>query len=194
MGFPRQEYWSGLPCPPLGDLPDPGIEPGSPALQTYSLPTEPRGKMSQAPSNPGSPDVSYSGGSAVLPTLGIGPPHTPAPHALPSFSTPGPGCIMLSTRATCAVRQSWLCSMCLAQLSGLTMTLKKRGRCLFCSLVYTHKLHSDSEVAQLCLTLCDSMDCRLPGSSGDSPGSFSGKSTGVGCHFLLQNWLTILKM
>ena len=29
MGFSRQEYWSGLPCPPLGDLPDPGIEPES---------------------------------------------------------------------------------------------------------------------------------------------------------------------
>ena len=32
MGFSRQEYWSGLPCPPAGDLPDPGIEPASPAL------------------------------------------------------------------------------------------------------------------------------------------------------------------
>ena len=32
MGFSRREYWSGLPCPPPGDLPDPGIEPGSPAL------------------------------------------------------------------------------------------------------------------------------------------------------------------
>ena len=31
MGFSRQEYWSGLPCPPPGDLPDPGIEPVSPA-------------------------------------------------------------------------------------------------------------------------------------------------------------------
>ena len=30
--FSRQEYWSGLPCPSPGDLPDPGIEPGSPAL------------------------------------------------------------------------------------------------------------------------------------------------------------------
>ena len=29
MGFSRQEYWSGLPCPPLGDLPDPGIKPTS---------------------------------------------------------------------------------------------------------------------------------------------------------------------
>ena len=38
MGFSRQEYWSGLPCPPPpGDLPDPGIEPGSPALQGDSL-------------------------------------------------------------------------------------------------------------------------------------------------------------
>ena len=32
MGFSRQEYWSGLPCPPLGDLPDPGNKPTSPAL------------------------------------------------------------------------------------------------------------------------------------------------------------------
>ena len=30
MGFSRQEYWSGLPCPPPGDLPNPGIEPTSP--------------------------------------------------------------------------------------------------------------------------------------------------------------------
>ena len=40
MGFSRQEYWSGLPFPSPGDLPDPGIEPGSPALQADSLPTE----------------------------------------------------------------------------------------------------------------------------------------------------------
>ena len=44
MGFPRQEYWSGLPCPPPGDLPDPGIEPAPPASQADSLPTEPPGK------------------------------------------------------------------------------------------------------------------------------------------------------
>ena len=40
MGFSRQEYWSGLPVPSPGDLPDPGIKPGSPALQARSLPTE----------------------------------------------------------------------------------------------------------------------------------------------------------
>ena len=37
MGFSRQEYWSGFSCPPLGDLPDSGIEPTSPALQADSL-------------------------------------------------------------------------------------------------------------------------------------------------------------
>ena len=42
MGFSRQEYWSGLPFPSSGDLPDPGIEPGSPALQAHSLPSESR--------------------------------------------------------------------------------------------------------------------------------------------------------
>ena len=40
IGFSRQEYWSGLPFPSPGDLPDPRIKPGSPALQADSLPTE----------------------------------------------------------------------------------------------------------------------------------------------------------
>ena len=44
MGFPRQEDWSGLPFPSPGDLPHPGLEPGSPALQEDSLPSEPPGK------------------------------------------------------------------------------------------------------------------------------------------------------
>ena len=39
MGFSRQEYWSGLPLPSPGDLPDPGIEPVSPALQAESFTT-----------------------------------------------------------------------------------------------------------------------------------------------------------
>ena len=44
MGFSRQEYWSGLPFPSPGDLPDPGIEPKSLALQADSLLTELQGK------------------------------------------------------------------------------------------------------------------------------------------------------
>ena len=41
IGFSRQEYWSGLPFPSPGDLPEPGIEPGSPTLQADVLPSEP---------------------------------------------------------------------------------------------------------------------------------------------------------
>ena len=41
IGFSRQEYWSGLPFPSPGDLPNPGIEPRSPALQADSLPSGP---------------------------------------------------------------------------------------------------------------------------------------------------------
>ena len=44
MGFSRQGYWSGFPFPSPGDLPKPGIEPGSPVLQADSLPSEPPGK------------------------------------------------------------------------------------------------------------------------------------------------------
>ena len=43
-GFSRQEYWSGLPGPPPGNLPNPGTEPRSPGLQAFSLPSEPPGK------------------------------------------------------------------------------------------------------------------------------------------------------
>ena len=43
MGFSRQEYWSGVPFPSPGDLPDPGIKPGSPAFQADALTSEPPG-------------------------------------------------------------------------------------------------------------------------------------------------------
>ena len=45
MGFSRQEYWSGLPFPPPGDLPDPRIDPVSPALAGRFFTTEPPGKF-----------------------------------------------------------------------------------------------------------------------------------------------------
>ena len=50
VGFSRQEYWSGLPFPPPGDLPDPGIEPISPevpVLEADSLPVSHQGMQSQ---------------------------------------------------------------------------------------------------------------------------------------------------
>ena len=45
MGFSRQEYWSGLSFPSQGDLPDPGIESGSPTLAADALTSEPPGKL-----------------------------------------------------------------------------------------------------------------------------------------------------
>ena len=49
MGFSRQEYWSGVPFPLPGDLPDTGIEPRSPALQMDSLPSEPSATAREVP-------------------------------------------------------------------------------------------------------------------------------------------------
>ena len=46
MGFSRQEYWCGLPFPSLGDIPNPGIEPQSPAFQADALTSESSGKPS----------------------------------------------------------------------------------------------------------------------------------------------------
>ena len=52
MEFSRQGYWNGLPFSSPGDLPDSGIEPGSPALQEDSLPSEPPGKHKKDPNDP----------------------------------------------------------------------------------------------------------------------------------------------
>ena len=55
MEFSKPEYWSGSPFPAPGDLPNPGIEPRSPALQADSLPAEPPGK----PKNTGVGSLSF---------------------------------------------------------------------------------------------------------------------------------------
>ena len=51
VGFSGQEYWSGLPCPPPGDLPNPGVEPRSLALQSHFLPPEPPRSSNRRESN-----------------------------------------------------------------------------------------------------------------------------------------------
>ena len=64
MGFSRQEYWSGLPCPPPGDLPNPGIKLvslASPALADGSFTTEPPGKQA------GRPDGLYARPEVIAP-------------------------------------------------------------------------------------------------------------------------------
>ena len=62
--FSRQEYWSGLPFPSPGDLPNPGIEPGSCALQADSLPFDPPGKPNTMYKSRLSCVVGQSGGQA----------------------------------------------------------------------------------------------------------------------------------
>ena len=67
MGFSRPEYWSGWPFPSPRDLPNPGIKPGSPALQADSLPAETHGK----PKNAGVGFLSLLQG--IFPTQGLNP-------------------------------------------------------------------------------------------------------------------------
>ena len=67
MKFSRQEYWSGLPFPSPGDLPNPGIEPRCPTLQADALPSELPGKPLNSPANAG--DLTDTGS---IPGLGRG--------------------------------------------------------------------------------------------------------------------------
>ena len=68
MEFSRQEYWNVLPCPPPGDLPNPGIEPSSPTSQAHSLPAEPPGK----PMNTGVGSLSLFQGNFLTQELNHG--------------------------------------------------------------------------------------------------------------------------
>ena len=70
MEFSRPEYWSGKPFPSPGDLPNPGIEPRSPALQVDSLPAEPPGK----PKNTGVCSLSFLQGIFLTPGIELGSP------------------------------------------------------------------------------------------------------------------------
>jgi len=77
-GFSRQEYWSGLPCPPPGDLPKPEIEPMSPALQVDSLSSEPLRK----PMNTGVGSLSLLQG--IFPTQKLKESPALQAHSLPA--------------------------------------------------------------------------------------------------------------
>ena len=95
-GFSREEYWSGLPCPPPGDLPNPETEPRSPALQADSLPSESPGKPDKSQSTPqtlphtrdGSAHFGFLSDPGTLPHPLLNPPtRTPPASTFPlSFS------------------------------------------------------------------------------------------------------------
>ena len=79
MEFSRPKYWSGQPFPSPGDLPNPGIKPGSPTLQVDSLPAEPPGKPKH--------DIQFYSVTQSCPTLQ---PHG-LQHAMPPCPSPTPG-------------------------------------------------------------------------------------------------------
>ena len=93
MGFPKQEYWSGLPFPPPGDLPDPGIKPASPASPALAggfVTTEPPGKPSslRATATSSVPRGAGTKGTQGLaypthPARGVGTGDTPGRQPLP---------------------------------------------------------------------------------------------------------------
>ena len=68
MGFSRQEYWSGLPFPSPGDLPNPGIEPGSPALRQTLYPLSHQGSPQSKPNHPSKFRNSFGSLVTELPT------------------------------------------------------------------------------------------------------------------------------
>ena len=93
MGFSRQEYWSGLPCPPPEDLSDPGIKPGPPAFQVDSLPLSHQGNpflLYRRPSLTGSKYIcrqlrdkaAHGFISNINPTRGMRDEKTVVPHFL----------------------------------------------------------------------------------------------------------------
>ena len=68
VGFSRQKYWSGLPFPPPGDLPNTGVKPRFPTLHVDSLPSEPPGKPTESPGEPQRKDR-FSSVTQSCPTL-----------------------------------------------------------------------------------------------------------------------------
>ena len=101
MGFSRQDYWSGLPFLSAGDLPNPGIKPGSPAWQTRTLPSE----------IPGKPLLYRRFSIAIYVTQGkacmsIQSPNSSHP-ASPMATCPFPKSASLVLPHYCSVAQSW---------------------------------------------------------------------------------------
>ena len=109
-GFSRQEYWSGLPFPLQGDLPDPGMEPTSPVSQTDSLPPEP----------PRKPYSTYNSLHLLSPNSQFIPPQHLSLYAAPSVFSMSvvttlltlADCLSRGTQASCKVpNQHWPLNM-----------------------------------------------------------------------------------
>ena len=142
-----QEYWSGLRIPSPGDLPDPGIEPGSPTLQTDSLPSE----------SPGKPVILYI--------------------CIQIIDETGPTqllLLLLLLLRRCSRVQLCATPSTAAHQALLSLGFSRQEH--WSGLPFPSPMHeseNESEVAQLCPTLRDPMDCSPPGSS--IPGIFQAR-------------------
>ena len=115
MGFSRQKYWSGLPFPSLGDLPDPGMEPGSPTLQADSLPAAPAGKPQSGQWSLTQSSAQWRGWG--LPSWVRQAPHprdltshdSPPPPAKPLSDPPRPSVFILHRVTPCSSTEEFTC-------------------------------------------------------------------------------------
>ena len=134
--FSRSEYWSGQPFPSPGDLPNPGIEPRFPALPVDSLPAEPPGK----PKNTGMGSLSLLQQIFLTQDSNRGLRH--CRQILYQLSYQG---------------SPTICHVIDLDLFIITVRYFANFNCIRCL--------GESEATQLCLTLCNPMNCSLPGSS-----------------------------
>ena len=186
MGFSRQEYWSGLPFPLPRDLPDPGIEPESPALQAVYLLSVPLfGKPNWKPnflcfiliiqkSRKTEERMSFSDHlhCAQLAVRGLWAfmKHRECP-LYPAYKT------VYRSSPALAASSPLTPEVFSAHLQNIVKKTVSKLAWLQPSPVWRFILWVHAKSLQLSLTLCDLMDCPW-----DSPG----KNTGVGCHALLQ--------
>ena len=170
MEFSRQNYWSGLPFPFPGDLPNPGIKPRSLAVQADTLPSEPSGKSSEKSSCVETSIVLLKGFLW----------EEPSKHCC---------CCCVTSVVSDSVRphrQQATRLPCPWDSPG-----KSTGVGCHC-LLQSMKVKSASEVTQSCLTLSDPMDCSPPGSS--APGILQARVLEWGAIAFSNAWKSKVKV
>ena len=163
-GVSRQEYWRGLPFPPLGDLPVPGVKPTSPALAGRFFTTDAPGKPSGQPQLTGTLFLLWFMREPLGPSLLL------SPHPL-IFPTSFP--IFLIHLTVTAVTVKGMLTFLFFFLFHSTVTLCLQVSVLIIipsltsqpSDLYLSNAAATAKSLQSCLTLCDPIDDLLPGSS-----------------------------
>ena len=145
MEFSKQEYWNGLPFPSPGDIPDPGIKPGSPAWQTDSLPTEaPRNIILHMSLGTETLDRSVNWGKSFK----VSTSSTPTPSSLQIISSQGHFRCRKSSANLSNLFSKRKCGLCLLSgircncdsLTALFMKTWNQRILLFCLFCWSQKI------------------------------------------------------